>query len=210
MGLGCGRTTMAAAVIALTGLSGCAGTDRQAADGEPITPAAIAAVTREHVGLELTGVAAWDVLEREIGAPSTGAQLAFADLSLAVGVAATSDSPLVCADESFFDACVATTIGGDEVTLAWQELEPEEDPGVVYVIDRREKEDVLVRVSGPSVTGDPRTLDLGVTLETLAAVATDRRLRLTTTREVVDLGSSIDMSGPAGPEHESAPPEAMR
>ncbi|WP_408897791.1 hypothetical protein ACJ5H2_01470 [Nocardioides sp. R1-1] len=183
-----------AALVAAPSVSGCSGPDGTAADGEPITPAAIAAVTREHVALEPTAVSAWDVLGREIGDPGTGAQLDLAEVSLAVGVAPTSDSPLVCADESFFDACVATTIGGHDVTLGWQELEPEEDPGVVYVIDRREEEDVLVRVSGPSVTGDPRTLDLGVTLETLAAVATDRRLSLTTTPDVLDLGDSVEMA----------------
>ena len=100
----------------------------------------------------------------------------------------------VCADPSFFDECVPESFDGNEVTIAWQDLEQEEDPGIVYVIDRREGEDVAVQVSGPSITDDPRNLDLGVPLEDLAALVTDQRLSLTTWQQVVDLGDSVEMS----------------
>ena len=70
-----------------------------------------------------------------------------------VVVAPTSKSPLVCAAPTFFDACVDDSVDGHDVTIAWQDLEPEEDPGVVYVIDRRAGEDVAVELSGrPSPT----------------------------------------------------------
>ena len=82
------------------------------------------------------------------------------------------------------------------MTIAWQDLEPEEDPGVVYVIDRRDGEDVAVQVIGASITDDPRDLDLGVPLEDLAALVTDPRLSLTTSQEVVDLGDSVELSQP--------------
>ena len=57
--------------------------------------------------------------------------------------------------------------------LAWQELEPEEDPGIVYVIDRRDGEDVIADYSGVSIEGDPRGLDLAITLDELAEIVTD-------------------------------------
>ena len=171
-------------------LVGCGG----AADvgGEPITPGAIAAVTEDVLGRPARDVSRWDVFTRELGQESPGASMQFGRLSVHVVVAPTSDSPLVCADPSFFDECVQEEYDGHEVTLGWQELEPEEDPGIVYVIDRREGEDVVVGLGGPTITGDPRDLDLGIDLRDLAAVATDPRLGLTTTPEVVDEGAEHD------------------
>lgn len=116
----------------------------------------------------------------------------FGRLSIDVVVAPTSDSPLVCADPSFFDESVQEEYDGHQVLLGWQELEPEEDPGVVYVIDRREDEDVVVRLSGPTIDGDPRDLELGMDLGSLASVATDRRLGLTTTKKVLDEVAELD------------------
>ena len=178
-------------------LAGC-GADDEVLGDEPITPAAIAAVVHEHVDLEPRRIAESEVLAPELGDQSMGAWLEYPDVSLTVGVAPTSTSPLVCDTAAFFDECVADSVDGHEVTIAWQQLEPEEDPGVVYVIDRREEEDVLVSVSGASVTDDPRDLDLGVPLADLAALVDDARLSLTTTRHVVELGAevAIEQQGP--------------
>ncbi|PUA81036.1 hypothetical protein [Nocardioides currus] len=181
------------AVLAL-GLAGCSSSDEAVAGDEPITPEAIAAITQEHVDLSPVEVTAWDVFTRELGEPSPGARSEYGDVSLAVVVAPTTDSPLVCATPTFFDECVDDTVDGHDVTIAWQDLEPEEDPGVVYVIDRRDGEDVAVQVIGPDVTDDPRDLDLGVPLEDLAALVTDPRLSLTTSQEVVDLGDQVELS----------------
>jgi hypothetical protein len=177
-------------------LVACGGSDDSVVGHEPITPAAIAAIAQEHVDLEPGDVTEWDVFTREIGAESPAARLEFADVSLAVVVAPTSDSPLVCAVPTFFDECADESIDGHDVTIAWQDLEPEEDPGVVYVIDRREGEDVAVQVIGASITDDPRDLDLGLPLEDLASLVTDPRLSLTTSQEVIDLGTGIELSGP--------------
>lgn len=175
------------------------------ADGEPITPAAVAAIAQEHVDLEPRRIAPWDVFTRELGVESPGAWLEYADVSLEVVVAPTSDSPLVCAEPGFFDKCVDDSVNGHEVTIAWQELEPEEDPGVVYVIDRRPGEDVAVGVSGAEITADPRRLDLGVPLADLAALVTDARLSLTTSPDVVDLGRHVSIE-PSGGDVTTAPP----
>ena len=184
-------------VVSCLLLGGCAGADggddTGDVGGEPITPGAIVAVTEDVLGRPAQDAARSDVFTRELGQESPGATMIFGRLSLDVVVAPTTDSPLVCADDSFFDECVQQEYDGRQVTLAWQELEPEEDPGVVYVIDRREDEDVAVSLTGPTITGDPRELDLGIGLADLALLATDRRLGLTTTPEVVDAGASVDL-----------------
>jgi hypothetical protein len=189
-----GSVLIVVSCLLLVGCGGADGGDDTAdVGGEPITPGAIVAVTEDVLGRPAEDAARWDVFTRELGQESPGATMSFGRLSLDVVVAPTTDSPLVCADDSFFDECVPMDHDGDEVTLAWQELEPEEDPGVVYVIDRREDEDVAVSLTGPTITGDPRELDLGIELEDLALLATDRRLGLTTTSEVVDAGVGVDL-----------------
>ncbi len=185
-------------------LAGCGAGDDEVPGDEQITPAAIAAIVQEHVDLEPRRIAESEVLARELGDQSTAAWLEYADVSLTVGVAPTSSSPLVCATATFFDECVADSVDGHEVTIAWQQLEPEEDPGVVYVIDRRKEEDVLVKVSGASVTDDPRDLDLGVPLADLAALVADPRLSLTTTQPVVELGADVEIEQ-GGPNESPAP-----
>ena len=191
-------------VMACVLLAGCGAGDDEAPGGEPITPEAIAAIVHEHVDLEPRRIAESEVLAGELGDQSTGVWLEYADVSLTVGVAPTSTSPLVCATAAFFDECETDSVDGHEVTIAWQELEPEEDPGVVFVIDRREEEDVLVKVSGASVTDDPRDLDLGVPLAELAALVADPRLSLTTTRSVVELGADVEIEQ-GGPNETPAP-----
>ncbi len=175
-------------------LAGCRGSDDPGVGDEPITPAAIAAVVQGYVDLEPSRISEWGVFTRELGDESPGAQLEYADVSLAVVIAPTSDSPLVCAVPTFFDECVNESVDSHDVTIAWQELEPEEDPGVVYVIERREGEDVAVQVTGASITEDPRDLNLGVPLADLVALVTDPRLSLTTSRRVIDLGADVEIS----------------
>lgn len=174
------RTTVAAvlAVVPLA-LAGC-GADEEPREPADLTPEGIAVVVADHVDRKPRRVAAWDVMTRELEVEAPGAMLVYRrGTSLRVAVAPTTDSPLVCGDESFFDECVDLDDGdGHRLVLAWQELEPEEDPGIVFVIDRRDGEDVVADYSGVSITGDPRDLDLGITLEEMAAIVTDERLTL--------------------------------
>ena len=167
-----------AVVVAALASTGCVAADPAPAD---LTPAGIGAVVANHVEETPVDVAGWDVMTRELGVDAPGATVVVGRRdSLDVAVAPTTDSPLVCADQSFFDRCVDLDDDGSggRVWLGWQELEPEEDPGIVYVIDRRDGEDVVVSYVGTSITGDPRGLDLGVSLEQMVAVATDQRLTL--------------------------------
>lgn len=192
-------------IMACVLLTGCGEADEAIAGDEPITPAAIAAIAQEHVDVgQPSRVAEWSVFIDEFGAESRGASLMYDDVSLRVGVAPTSDSSWFCVEPHAFDACVADSVDGHDVMIAWQEVEPEEDPGIVLVIDRRDGEDIVVDVSGTDVTADPRDLDLAVPLADLAALATDPRLSLTTSQSVVDLGADLEVE-PAGPVVTHAP-----
>jgi len=197
-------TRGAVVVTACVLLAGCGTDDGQVRGDQPITPAAIAAIVQEHVDLEPRRIAESTVFAPELGERSTAAWLEYGDVSLTVVVAPTSNGPMVCAEPAFFDECVADSVDGHDVTIAWQQLEPEEDPGVVYVIDRREGEDALVEVSGASITDDPRDLDLGVPLADLAALVTDPRLSLTTSQPVVEQGAHVDIEQ-GGPHETPAP-----
>ena len=123
-------------------LAACSDPDEPVAGDVPITPAAIAVIARAHVDLVPREITQSDVYTRELGVESPSARLEYPDVSLAVFVAPTTDSPLVCAVPTFFDECVEESVDGHDVTIGWQDLEPEEDPGVVCVIDRRDGEDV--------------------------------------------------------------------
>ena len=168
-----------AALLPVFLLAGCGGSDDAEVTPVELTPEGIAGVVADHVDREPRRVEAWDVMTRELEVDAPGAMLVYSrGLSLRVAVAPTTDSPLVCGDQSFFDECVTLEHDGRDLVLAWQELEPEEDPGIVYVIDRRDGEDVIADYSGISIEGDPRDLDLGITLEEMAEVVTDQRLTL--------------------------------
>lgn len=68
----------------------------------------------------------------------------------------------------------------------WEDEEPEEDPGVVYVIVDKGDSSALLFYGGPAITGDPRELDLPISVETLFDIANDPRVDVTTSAEAVD------------------------
>ena len=139
----------------------------------------IAEVVTDHLERTPVKVDRWEVMTRELGVEAPGAQLRFAhDDFLAVAVAPTTDSALVCARPTFFDQCVSLVHDGTKLILGWQEFEPEEDPGVVYVINRRDSEDVVADYSGTLIKGDPRKQRLGISIEEMADIVTDDRLTL--------------------------------
>jgi hypothetical protein len=166
-----------AVVAAVLAVAGCGTPDAE--EAVELTPDGFAEVVADHVDRTWSEGETWDVMTRELGVESPGASFRGGDGDfLAVAVTPDTDNQFVCTDESFFDECVDLTHDGHELVLAWQELEPEEDPGVVYVIERRDDEAVLARYSGASITGDPRELDLGVTVDQMADIVTDGRLTL--------------------------------
>ena len=112
--------------------------------------------------------------------------------SLVVGVSPGAPSGyLDCtSDEGFFDDCQEVA---DGVTLAWQEEEPEEDPGVVYLFaDQGRRHGGASTSPPPRSPRDPREVDLPVSVEAMVELAQDPRVDLTTTQEAVDAGASLD------------------
>ncbi|MEI2712509.1 MAG: hypothetical protein V9G04_04225 [Nocardioides sp.] len=100
-----------------------------------------------------------------------------------------ADEPYACSE---YSTCVELAGPGEtQVILGWQELEPEEDPGIVFVTAIHGTEASTAYYAGPSITKDPRKLDLPIPVETLVAIATDPRLRLQTTPDVVAAGETV-------------------
>ena len=71
----------------------------------------------------------------------------------------------------------------------WGEAVPEEDPGGIFVVQHKGKVTVRVSYYGPSITGDPREQeDLPVDVQALLDLAADPRIDLTTERDAVVQG----------------------
>lgn len=73
---------------------------------------------------------------------------------------------------------VAGCVEVDGGVLAWEKVEPEEDPGVVHLVLPKGETTVLVSYAGPDITGDPRRLDLPISVDDLRAIAADARVDL--------------------------------
>lgn len=88
--------------------------------------------------------------------------------------------------------CVEREVDGGILVLAWEELEPEEDPGLVVVSLVREDEVASVLYAGPSIEGDPREVDLPIDLSALEDLVQDPRVSVTTDQAVVDAGEEVE------------------
>lgn len=85
------------------------------------------------------------------------------------------------------DGCVTT----DDGLLLWQEEAPEEDPGILTVVVEKGDRAVLVGYAGPTLTGDPRDLDMPISVDDLFAIAHDARTDVTTSAEAVEAGRDL-------------------
>lgn len=81
---------------------------------------------------------------------------------------------------------------GERTFLLWDEESPEEDPGIVVLVQVRRSEIVQATSAGAVITADPRKLDLSPSVETLTGLVRDERLSLRTTQAVVDAGAALD------------------
>lgn len=88
--------------------------------------------------------------------------------------------------------CVEREVDGGTLVLAWEEVAPEEDPGVVLVSLVREDEVAQVLYAGPAIKGDPREADLPIDVSSLEDLVQDPRLGVTTDQAVVDAGEEVD------------------
>lgn len=193
------RTAILTVLLLLVAACGTdTGTPRGEDGGVPITQAAIAAVALDHLDV---GV---DHLQATYTDRSSPDGLLGADIRY--GSEPSEDGDLLrvtLQPHRERDACEHSThcvdLGGG-AHLRWDERVPEEDPGAVLVVLQRPAEDVLVLSSGPDITGDPRDLDLEVSVDDLEAIARDDRLHLRTTQDVVTAGDDLEGWGGQEPD----------
>ncbi|MBB6626689.1 hypothetical protein H5V45_05065 [Nocardioides sp. KIGAM211] len=192
-------------VLAVGGALSACGTETGAGAGRPaggegdvpITPAAIAAVAVDHLPRSASSMVA---SYRDQRSPK-----GYVGADLRYGADGVDDGDLVrvslqphrdeqVCGNTYDDGCVELdgAPAGSRVFLTWQEVEPEEDPGIVVVVLQRAAEDVVVLTAGQEIEGDPREQDLAVPVEVMQELAQDDRLHLAATQEVVDAGESLD------------------
>ncbi|MDO9380115.1 MAG: hypothetical protein Q7T56_14810 [Nocardioidaceae bacterium] len=159
--------------------------------GEDVTPRALAAVLVDALG-EPTHAQASEGVDY-YGDGAVAATVVFGDdfAGEQVELVVAGDPPEeltsceAAADEA--DGCEEV---GDAV-LTWDEEEPEEDPGTVTVAVPKGDAWAVATESGPSITGDPRDLDLTVSVDDLLALARDPRVGPTTTAAAVAAGDAL-------------------
>lgn len=188
------------AVVGAVLVSACSG-EAVDASGDPgrITHRAVAAVALEHLPTDTSSRAASYTDE------STPSEQVSVDLRygadgeydgdlVSVAVSAQPPAEGTCRRE-LGQHCVdlPTEVKYAEMQLRWTEEEPEEDPGTVGIVMVRDGgETASIGYSGPTITGDPRTLDLPISVEKLVAVVEDPRLRYQATSSTLALGEELD------------------
>ncbi len=80
---------------------------------------------------------------------------------------------------------------GRGVTLYWERQVPEEDPGYYAVTLKREGTLTVALVSGPRISADPRKAHPDPSVEALADLVRDERLRLRTSPQAVAAGEQV-------------------
>lgn len=182
-------------------LAGCGGDPDTAEDTSgrgdvALTPRALAWLTAEHLGTPDSATADDDL--EELGDDTVGTELRYGTTGEydgdAVNVGVTRALPpelLDCdaPDNDYLDGCEEIA---DGVLLQWQEEEPEEDPGVLYVLVTKDDVSVVVLQSSEPITGDPREVDLTISVDDMVELAQDPRVDLSTTQEAVDQGGRLD------------------
>jgi hypothetical protein len=187
------------AVLLLAALSACgdrgedASTSAPETGDVPTTPRALAWIATQTLP-EPDRASATDDFD-ELGRDAVGMDLRYGsdgeddgDL-LALGVSDRLPRDLVdCETNGYLSGCVTTD---DGVVLQWEEQVPEEDPGTIIVVVPREDGAAVLFQSGQPITGDPRELDLRVSVADMVAIGQDPRVGPTTTQEAVDGGEDL-------------------
>ncbi len=163
-------------------------------DRVPITPRAVAAIALDHLPQDTSSREAMYTDRRD--APGTlGADLTYNATgeydgdSLSVGLA-PGERDLDC--EISHCADLDTDVKNASMVLVWQELEPEEDPGIVTVLLYRDGEKAWVHQSWEEITGDPRDLNLQISVDEMVEVLEDPWLRLETSPDAIAAGERLD------------------
>lgn len=179
-------------------LAGCgdrgsvpAGAVSSAAGDVPITRRAIAATALEHAPDDTTSRGALFILRSDNPSGTIGVELGYRGWSLEVKVSPGSGPADICRKYDH-DGCDSDDVDGGVLTLWWQEIVPEADPGRVSVAMQRPDETVTVSLAGEKIEGDPRKQDLPISIDAMEDIARDARISLTTGHKVVDAGAALD------------------
>ncbi len=184
------RWTLGAMLLVLAGCGDRDGAEATQEGSAELTARAVAAVMLDHLADDTTHRQATYVDEHS--PPGlVGARLRYngdgeddgdlVEVTVVRGEAEHEPCPSV-------DRCVELEGG---VLLGWELVTPEEDPGVVGLQLRRDGEVITVMMSGPSITGDPRELELEPTVATMTELVQDPRLRLQTDAATVAAGEGV-------------------
>jgi hypothetical protein len=196
------RGVAALTLVPLLSFAAACGSDESApsphglSPGEPrvpITERAIAAIMLDHLpgdttdraGQYITTTSPHGQIGAELrynGGPGEDGDLVRATVT--PGDPGVDCLPRWCAE-------LETDVVGAVMQLRWDIGVPEEEPGAVGVMLQRAGEYTYVRQSGPMISGDPRELDLPVSIEEMVAVAEDAWLRLDTSTEAVRAGDAL-------------------
>jgi hypothetical protein len=202
------RRLSMSAVLVTVALTGCGdntqASPRHGVEGglEPTTARALAYVAAEHAGPPDSAAAEDDAAE-EFASDGVGTELRYGSdgeydgdvLVVATGKGLDASLFDCDAEESqFLAGCVST----DRGVLAWEKETPEEDPGVVYVVADKGRSAALLFYAGPSITGDPRELNMPLSADVLLAIANDPRVDVTTSVETVAAGAELPFWRDAG------------
>ena len=181
-------------------LTGCGTTTETSPPGSPeggdvpTTAQALAFVAAEHAG-HPSATEENDAAE-ELDSKAVGTELRYGSDGeydgdmLVVAVGQGMDKTVTdCGAETneYLAGCVET----DQGKLMWEDVAPESDPGVVFVVVDKGDTTALLFYAGPTITGDPRELDMPISTDDLFAIANDPRVDVTTSQEAVDAGADL-------------------
>ena len=165
----------------------------------PTTPASLAYVAAEHVG-EPDSANEGSNWSHSFGARPVEAKLRFGSTGeydgdeVQVVVGRSTEDITDCAHLPYeVSGCEDLEDG----LWYYGEAIPEEDPGGVFVVQRKGQVTVRVSYYGPPIEGDPREQDLPVDVRSLIDLAADPRLDTTTDPAAVEQGAKAAYwSGP--------------
>lgn len=165
---------------------------------EPTTPGAIAALVADRLA-DAVGEPTHGAGHEGDGREGVGVSLRLANDEVDGGdgdllVVGVGDMPTPSCAVSLeeFDGCEEHQGG----LLMWDEVEPEEDPGVYAYLVRKADGWASLYYAGDEIVDDPRTSDLEVPVASAVALLKDPALDLTTSQEWIDRGEDLDWMEP--------------
>ncbi|WP_143033797.1 hypothetical protein [Nocardioides sp. YR527] len=149
---------------------------------QPATPEAIAAITLQRVPVEPETFEGGDLyFERD----EVGTVLLWgADHSLEVKAGPVDDDLLSTWCRDGMSGCVEVKAATGTATVAWDLATDDGTPGQLMVSYASGGEERRAAYVGEKITGDPRKLDLEVSVDDLVALVTDPRLGTKTTTKL--------------------------